>query len=205
MSETTSSTARRSTAAKVVGTIGVVGAAAAVAGVGTFGGFTASSTPVGTSVDSGTLSIDVSQAGSSAPIPASTGRIMPGQSQSFPMDLRNAGDVDLSRLVMTSQASASSGLDSDPVNGLQLSVESCSVPWTGSGDDYTCAGDVVDLYAGPVILDQALVGARSTTAGGVDHLLTTLSLPDGGGNRMQGKSSTLSFVFTGTQRDGVAR
>jgi hypothetical protein len=200
-----SSTARRSTVAKVVGTIGVVGAAAAVAGLGTFGGFTASTTPVDTSVDAGTLSIDVSQAGSSAPIPATTGRIMPGQTQSFPMDLRNGGDVDLARLVMTSQASASSALDSDPVHGLQLELRSCDVEWTRSGDDYSCAGTAVDLYEGRVLVDQALTGARSLTAGGVDHLLAEVTLPTSGGNTMQGEKSTLSFVFTGTQRGGSNR
>lgn len=200
-----SSTARRSTVAKVVGTIGVVGAAAAVAGLGTFGGFTASTSPVDTAVDAGTLSIDVSQAGSSAPIPATAGRIMPGQTYSFPMDLRNGGDVDLSRLVITSQASASSKLDSDAEHGLQLSVRSCDVDWVRSGDAWSCAGDVVDLYAGPVLVDQALTGARSLTAGGVDHLLTSVSLPTTGGNALQGETSTLSVVFTGTQRGGTDR
>lgn len=205
MSTSTSTARRSSTAAKVVGTIGVVGAAAAVAGLGTFGNFTASSTPVGTGVDSGTLSIDVSQAGSSAPIPATTGRIMPGQTQSFPMDLKNLGDTDLASLVMTSQADASSLLDSDPVDGLQMELQSCDVQWTRSGDTWSCSGTPVDLYAGPVLLDEALTGARSMTAGDVDHLLISVSLPTSGGNVMQGEQSTLSFVFTGTQRGGENR
>ena len=60
--------ARRSTAAKVLGSLGIIGTAAAVAGIGTFGGFTDSTTPVATNVATGTLSIDLSQAGLAVPV-----------------------------------------------------------------------------------------------------------------------------------------
>ena len=46
---------------KIVGAIAAVGAAVAVAGLGTFGGFTDTTSPVGTKVDTGVVSIDVSR------------------------------------------------------------------------------------------------------------------------------------------------
>ena len=49
--------ATSSTARKVVGSLGVLGTAAAVAGMGTFGNITDSTTPVATTIQSGTLSI----------------------------------------------------------------------------------------------------------------------------------------------------
>ena len=56
-------TTRRRSAIKIVGALSVVGAAVAVAGLGTFGQFTDSTSPVDTKVDTGVLSIDVSQPG----------------------------------------------------------------------------------------------------------------------------------------------
>src|SRR5688500_11204203 len=56
---------RHTTAAKLVGTAGVLGVAATIAGLSTFGGFTDSTTPVDTRVDSAVLSIDVAGAGDS--------------------------------------------------------------------------------------------------------------------------------------------
>ena len=52
----------------------------------------------------------------------------------------------------------------------------------------------------------ALAGAASLTAGAVDHLLMTASLPSSAsGDAYEGATSSLSFVFTGTARGGSAR
>ena len=50
-----------STTKKVVGSLAIAGTAAAVAGLGTFGTFTDSSTPIASTIASGTLDIDVTQ------------------------------------------------------------------------------------------------------------------------------------------------
>ena len=48
----------------------------------------------------------------------------------------------------------SSVLDTDAVDGLQLSVESCSVSWVKSGADYTLtAGTERPFYAGPIVVE----------------------------------------------------
>jgi len=202
---TTTSTAGRPSAVKVVGSIVVVGAAAAVAGLGTFGGFTSSTSAVDAGVDTGVLSIDVSAAGTTAPVPVTTASMLPGDVGYFPMDLRNGGDVDLSSVTLGSSAAVSSRLDTDPVHGLQLAIDTCEVAWVRSGAAWTCAPGADQLYAGPVVTSTELVGAHSLAAGKTDHLLATLSFPTTGGDAMQDLSSSLELVFTAAQRDGEAR
>lgn len=198
-------TAGRLSAAKVAGSIAIVGAAVAVAGIGTFGGFTASTSAVDAAVDTGVLSIDVSSAGTTAPVPVTTANMLPGDVGYFPMDLRNSGDVDLSGLTLTSSAVVSSRLDSDKVHGLQLKLDTCGSAWVRSGAAWTCADGASQLYAGPVAGSTALAGARSLRAGSTDHLLATVSFPTTGGDAMQNQSSSLEFVFTAAQRAGAAR
>ncbi|RBY74794.1 hypothetical protein DQ239_18550 [Blastococcus sp. TF02-09] len=204
MSTTTSTTGRRS-AGRVVGSIVVVGAAAAVAGMGTFGSFTDSTSAVDAAVDTGVMNIDVTYGGTTVPVPVSTVNLLPGDKVAAPLDLRNAGDVDLSSLTLDSYAVASSLLDTDRVNGLQLRLESCDSAWVRSGADYSCAGGAVPLYAGPVVAKKELTGLRSQTAGSTDRLLATVSFPTTGGDLMQNQRSSLEFVFTAAQRAGGAR
>jgi hypothetical protein len=190
---------------KVAGSIVVVGAAVAVAGLGTLGGFTDTTTAVDAGVDTGVLNIDVTYGGTSAPVPVSTVNMLPGDRISVPLDLRNSGDVDLSSVSIDSYATAHSKLDTDAEHGLQLTVDTCESPWVRSGYDYSCADGALELYAGPVVADEELTGARSLTAGNTDHLLATVSFPTTGGNAMKDQRSSLEFVFTAVQRDGGAR
>ncbi|TYP87229.1 hypothetical protein [Blastococcus xanthinilyticus] len=194
----------RSTAAKVVGMLGVVAAAGAVAGLGTFGGFSTSDA-VDTEVRSGVLSIDLDAAAGMTTVPFSSGAMLPGDVEQVPFDLVNDGDVALSSVRFGSVARESSLLDSDLVHGLQMDVQSCSVPWTASGSTFSCAGALTDFYAGPIVMDTALTGAKSLNPGGVDHLVATVSFPADAGDRMRLQTSRLTFTFTAAQRDGAAR
>lgn len=197
--------ARRRTAAKVVASLGVVGATVAVAGLGTFGSFTDSTSPVQANVGTGTLSINLSPAAMYASVPVSTGGFLPGDSSATPFDLVNDGSVAWDSVTFTSWATTSSLLDSDRVDGLQLSVESCSTAWSVVGTGYTCGGTVREFYDGPIIMDEALAGAASLEPGRVDHLLATIELPSTAGDAHKNKVSQLSFSFTAVQRDGAAR
>jgi hypothetical protein len=198
-------TGRQVTAAKIVASLGVLGGAIAVAGMGTFGSFTDSTTPVDTSVGTGTVSIEISDAVNEASVPVIPGGLLPGDTYTVPLDLVNNGDLDLGEVRVKSAATYSSALDTDPVNGLQVRLESCSQAWDVVGTGYSCAGEVTDFYSGPIITDTPLAGAATLTAGGVDHLLATIGLPAGAGNTLQGKTTALSFIFTAVQRDGAAR
>jgi hypothetical protein len=124
--------ASSSNARKIVGSLGVIGAAAAVAGLGTFGTFTDSTTPVATTIASGTLSIDVSQTGFSVPV--TTSNFVPGDSLTRAVNLINDGSSALGSVTLGSTVGTPSILTTDATNGLQLNVKSCSVAWTqGAG------------------------------------------------------------------------
>ena len=199
--------ATSSTARKVVGSLGVLGTAAAVAGLGTFGGFTDSTTPVATTIQSGTLSIDLSQQG--AAVPVSTTGFLPGDSITRAVNLVNDGNSPLGSVTLNSVATASSILTTDIANGLQLTVKKCSVAWTQGGTaqapTYTCAGTETVVGSGPAVNNMAINGAAALNAGGTDHLTFSVSLPATADNTFQGKSASLSLTFTGTQRTGLAR
>jgi hypothetical protein len=198
-----STKSRRTTSRKVVGSLAIAGAAAAVAGLGTFGTFTDSTTPVATTVQSGTVDINLTQQGTT--IPVTTAGFVPGDSLSRAVDLSNDGSSPLSSVTLVSTATAAGALTSDATDGLQLAVRSCPVAWTQAGSAYTCGGTTSTLYSGAALTSSALPGAASLDARGVDHLLLTLSLPTTAGNGFEGLSSTLNLTFTGVQRTGAAR
>ena len=207
---TNSPLVERSTTRKVVGSLAILGTAAAVAGLGTYGNFTDSTTPMNTTVDTGTLSINLAQPGGAVAIPVSTVGFMPGDSMSRSVNLINDGGSALGSVHVTSTVtSAANILTTDPVNGLQLAVKACSVAWTQGGSPtaptYTCAGTERPILSGPVVANASLVNPASLAAGGVDNLVFTISLPATADNTFQNKSASLSLTFTGVQRAGTAR
>ena len=194
-------------ARKVVGSLAIIGTAAAVAGMGTFGSFTDSTTPVDTTIQSGTLSINANQTGYAVPV--TTAGFVPGDSLTRAVNLVNDGSAPLGSINFTSTATASSILTTDPINGLQLSLKSCSVPWTQGGSasapTYACSGTTQTLANGPVVQSVTLANPAALNAGGTDHLVFSISLPTSADNTFQGKTASLSLSFTGVQRSGTAR
>jgi hypothetical protein len=201
-------TVNSSTARKVVGSLGVLGAAAAVAGMGTFGSFTDSSTPVATTISSGTVSIDLAQATAT---PFTAGGLVPGDSVTRAFTLRNDGNTDLSSITIDSTATGTAGiLTTDVVNGLQMSVRSCAVAWTQGGTaqapTFTCSsGERVVHSGGRAVTNVPLTNPYSVTPGATDHLAVFFSLPVSADNTFQGRTANLSLVFTATQRTAGAR
>jgi predicted ribosomally synthesized peptide with SipW-like signal peptide len=202
-----STTTKSATARKVVGSLGVIGAAAAVAGMGTFGSFTDSSTPVATTIQSGTLNIDVTQQGFAVPV--TTAGFVPGDSLTRAVNLVNSGNVALGSVTLNTTVGTPSVLTTATTNGLQLAVKSCSVPWTQGGTataaTYACSGTERLLGSGPAVSNITLNNPASLAAGATDYLTFAVSLPTTAGNTFQGQSAALSLVFTGTQRTGTAR
>jgi hypothetical protein len=199
--------ASSSKARKVVGSLGVIGAAAAVAGMGTFGTFTDSSTPVATTIQSGTVSINVTQQGFAVPV--TTSNFVPGDSLTRALNLVNSGSTAFGSVTLASTVTAPSVLTTDATNGLQLAVKACSVPYTQAGTataaTYTCSGTERVLAQGPAIGNYALTSPASLVAGATDYLTFSVSLPLSADNTFQNKSAALSLTFTGTQRTGIAR
>lgn len=206
---TASTGTKARTTRKIAGSLGILGAAAAVAGLGTFGTFTDSTTPVDSTVAAGTLSVDLNNAGSTATLPLGATGFVPGDSVSRAYDLTNSGDLGFAGFTLTTTAKTTSVLDTDKVNGLQLSVKSCSVAWgetvTNGIASYTCAGTTTLLVNGPAVNSAAVSNVASMTAKGTDRLVVTVSLPAGADNTFQGKTSALSISFAGTQKTGTNR
>ncbi|SDF18909.1 Camelysin metallo-endopeptidase [Blastococcus aurantiacus] len=191
-----------STTRKVVGSLGVIGAAAAVAGMGTFGSFTDSTTPVATTINSGTVSIDLTKAST---LEFSAAELIPGDSVTRTFTLKNDGSSDLGSIMLASAATTSSILTTDATNGLQLSVKSCPVAWTQSGNSFTCAsGEKTLLASGPAVNNKVLDAPASLGAGKSDNLAISYALPVSAGNEFQGKQAAFSLTFTATQRTAPA-
>jgi hypothetical protein len=191
-----------STTRKVVGSLGVIGAAAAVAGMGTFGSFTDSTTPVATTISSGTVSIDLTKAST---LDFAAADLIPGDSVTRTFTLKNDGSSALGTVDLASVATTGSILTTDLVNGLQLSVKSCPVAWTQSGNSFTCAsGEKTLLVSGPAVRTGTLNGPASLVAGQSDNLAISYALPTTAGNEFQGKQAAFSLTFTATQRTAPA-
>jgi hypothetical protein len=193
---------RARTARRVAGSVAVLGVAAAVAGLGTYSTFTDSTSPVTTGVATGVLSLSLQSGGTAATVPFNGGAMMAGDSVTQVLDLVNDGTTAFGSVTMKMPATASTILDTDRTNGLQLEAQKCSVAWSGS----SCSGTASTLYSGPMVVTQAVGGAASLNPGGVDHLLRTASLPaSANGAAYQGKQRTVSLMFDGVQRAGAGR
>ena len=201
---TTARTTRRP-AAKVIGSVGVLAAAAAVAGMGTFGSFTDSTASLDSQAATGTVAIDLAAPAQTIDFPDVDGGWKPGDRSYLALDLVNTGTSDLSSVTLDVTAPVSSLLDSDTTNGLQVSLDSCDEPWAIDAGHYSCLGTATDFYDGPVVLSEQLADPTSLTAGGVDHLLATVTMPETAGNEFMDATTTLGFLFTGTQRSGTER
>lgn len=169
------------------------------------------------SVDAGTTGLVIGDGGvnSSNRLIVDAVDVAPGDSIQRSFDLISSGSIDLQALQMEISAIDSSDLDTDTVNGLQFTLQECSIPWTetqvGANPDvytYSCGGSVtthidsVPVIQGPSALDLV---APIETAGTTAHLVSTLDLPTTADNRFQGDSTLLEYEFTAIQRDGTNR
>lgn len=197
------------TAKKVLLSLSVIGAAGSIAALGTFAQFT-SSTSAAQSAGTGTLTVALGASGTSANrLDVAAADLVPGDTVQRSVDVVTAGSVALSGLTLTTSASTSSVLDTDAVNGLQLAIDRCSAAWTESASapyTYTCGGTVSSVLASRPVIGAGLALANLSLApGGTDHLRVTLALPAAADNTFQGKSSTIAYTFTGTQRAAAAK
>ena len=201
---------RRSTTQNIVLSLAVLGGAAGMAGLGTFATFT-SSTSASESVSSGTVTIALGAPGSSSNrLSVNASGIAPGDTIERSVDLVNQGSLALSGVAVTTTASPSSLLDTDAVDGLQMSIDRCSVPWTESGTapayTYSCSGTTSSVVASRAVIgaNVAMANLGSLVAGATDHLRVTLTLPSSAGNTFQNQASTIGYTFTATQRTGTS-
>ncbi len=203
-----------STRSKALASVALLGGVAAVAGLGTFGTFT-SSTNASQPLASGTVNIALGAAGTATNrLTIGAAGLVPSDTVARAVQLSNTGSQGLSGITLSTAASPSSLLDTDAVNGLQLTVQSCPSAWTetpaGAGYTYTCSGTATTVLASrPVSIPAGaavtLPGLNSLAAAGVDNLLFTETFPTVAGNTLQAQSSNVTFTLVGTQRAGTAK
>ena len=194
---------------KLLVSLAIVAAAASIAGLGTFATFT-SSTSASQSVSSGTVTIALGATGAATNrLTVGASNIAPGDTIQRSVDLINSGSIDLSGITLTTSATASSLLDTDATNGLQMVIDRCSNAWTEGGTapayTYTCSGATSSVLASRAVVGSNLTlsSLAALTNGVTDHLRVTLSFPSAAPNSFQNQSSTIQYTFTGTQRAGT--
>jgi spore coat-associated protein N len=194
---------------KLLVSLAVISAAASIAGLGTFATFT-SSTSASQSVSSGTVTIALGATGASTNrLTVGASNIAPGDTIQRSVDLIDSGSIDLASITLTTNATASSLLDTDATNGLQMVIDRCSNAWTEGGTapayTYTCSGATSTVLASRAIVGSnlALSNLSALTNGVTDHLRVTLTFPSAAPNSFQNQSSTIQYTFTGTQRAGT--
>lgn len=194
---------------KLLVSLAIVAAAAGIAGLGTFAAFT-SSTSASQSVSSGTVTIALGATGASTNrLTVGATNIAPGDTIQRSVDLIDSGSIDLASITLTTNATASSLLDTDATNGLQMVIDRCSNAWTEGGAapayTYTCSGTTSTVLASRAVIGSnlSLSNLSALTNGVTDHLRVTLSFPSAAPNSFQNQSSTIQYTFTGTQRAGT--
>ena len=198
------------TSGKVLASVALLAAAAGVAGLGTFGSFT-STTSASSSVASGTVTVALGASGAANRLSVAASGLVPGDTVQRAVNLSNTGTQDFSAVALTTSATTSSKLDTDATNGLQLAIDSCSVPWTEAGTapayTYTCSGTTKSVLGSRAIVGSnvALSNLSSLTSGNTDYLRSTVTLPAAADNSFQGLSSTVGLTFTATQRTSTNR
>jgi hypothetical protein len=206
MKHSLTKTKRASTRTKAVVAGGLVALTAAGVGGAAFATFTGTSTANQT-VASGTVSlsgIGTNAAGNRITVGASN--IAAGDTIQRAVTMQNTGTIDLASITLTTNAVTSSGLNTDTTNGLQMTIDKCSVAWTESAIPYTytCGGTTSSVLAStPVIGTNLALTNLTLTASATNNLRVTLTLPSSAPNALQAQSSTIGYTFTATQRNGT--
>lgn len=169
----------------------LLAAAAALIG-GAFATFTNSVTAGPQTISSGTVKIAVGPVNDAA---TGATNIAAGDTIAREADLNSTGATLANKeITLKFTASPTSKLDTDPTNGLQVSIKACTVAWTRKVEapppafKYTCGGAESTVKVGGA--ETASVSALETTAGaltplnslatgGQDYLVFTLTLPEG--------------------------
>lgn len=156
----------------------------------TLGSGTVALAPVGTSAVNNRLSIGATD-------------LAAGDTVERTVDINNIGTLALSSITLTTSATTSSLLDTDTTNGLQLSIDLCSVAWTEAGPPYTytCGGSTSSVLAStPTIGTNLALSNIDLSAAVHNYARVVLTLPSTADNTLQNQTSVINFAFTATQR-----
>lgn len=135
--------------------------------------------------------------------------LFPGDAVERTVAISNRSGAHFDAVVLQTEATTTSVLDSDPIQGLQLSVDACSVPWqkveTRPAPSYSCPGQLSPVLGPRAVIGEPALGTLAARRpGGKDHLRLTVSLPSSADNRFQGQRSRIRFSFKGTEAKGAS-
>ena len=185
--------------------------AASAASAGAFGTFTNSASITQTPIASGTVSQavgDGTDGDAANRLTIGASNLAAGDDIQRVVDLNNDGTLDLSQITLASAGSTSNALDDGSADSLHYTVDVCDQSWTESGDGtttpytYSCGGTSQSVLASTLVGNSADTLANvSLTAGQVNHLLVTVTLPSGADETTYGGLSTdVTYTFEATQR-----
>jgi predicted ribosomally synthesized peptide with SipW-like signal peptide len=199
----------RSIGKKAVLSAGLLALLAGVVGMGAFALFTDTQS-VSQADTTGTVTLaDISVNAANNRLSVGASNLAAGDTIQRTVNVKNTGTITLSTITLTTSATTSSVLDTDATNGLQMVIDKCSQAWTETGGPpytYTCGGSTNSVVAStPVLVTNQSLANVSLTGGADNFLRVTLSLASSAGTPLEGKSSTIQYSFTATQRAGQAQ
>ena len=161
-----------------------------------------------TQADSGTMTMKLGAANSADNrMSISADNIAPGDTIQRALTLTLDGSVATKNVHFKTEATTSSLLDTDTVNGLQMKIERCSVPWTvnrvpgttyvaqDAGYDYSCGGTTTTPWAetpvvqGDQFLTKAALNIPNTAGNSPNYFRITLRFPTSAGDEFQDGST----------------
>jgi len=174
---------------KIVLSIALLLAAAGALVGGAFATFTDTVMAGPQTISSGTVKLAVGPRNDAA---SAATNIAAGDWLEREADLNSTGATIANKeITLKLSASPSTLLDTDPTNGLQLSLKACTVAWTrvvGPPLSYTCSGSATTVNIGGSATKSvsslegaaaALEGLNSLAINGQDYLVFKLELPAG--------------------------
>lgn len=193
----------RSNSMKILGSAALVAVAAGVAGLGTFGAFT--STTAATQ-DVASSNITLGLAGGPQDVGfAVPANFLAGDTVHRSVTLTRVGE-EFGSVSLTSSSTVNSILTTDPILGLQYTVDLCSVPWTKTGPVLTCGTGATSVLASqPAVSPAAALPAAVTTVlntSSTAYLRIAITLPLAATDLFEDTSDTVRFTFDATQRAG---
>ena len=206
----------KSTSGKVLASVALLGVAASVAGLGTYGSFT-STTSASETVTAGTVEVKLGEAGAANRLNVAATGIVPGDSIQRVATLTNTGNQNFGGVTLTTATTTPNLLTTDALNGLQVTIDACSVPWTetaipaapapATAYTYACSGTVTTVLPARQIIGANVVlnNLASMTSTKADNLRVTTKLPTTADNTFQGLTNNVGFTFVATQRAATDR
>lgn len=138
------------------------------------------------------------------PLALDIGPLRPGESTHHLVNLAHQGTVPVTEMQL-----AYTGTDSaltDPSDGIQMTLQECTLPWAGTGPNTACPGTTTTLAPDrPVTGRTDISTIAATDPGTTSHLRFAFRLPDSSPTDAQGASTTLEFTVLGNQRPGQQR